>query len=59
MNFHRIKKLLPMVSHDLLARNRKIVIHGIWNPRACEKNVKLSTNNLKVCNLSIDDSLND
>ena len=28
------KKLLPMVSHDLWARNQKIVIHGIWNPRA-------------------------
>ena len=27
-----------MGSHDLKARNRKIVFHGIWNPRAwnCE-----------------------
>ena len=24
-----------MVSHDLWARNQKIVIHRIWNPRAC------------------------
>ena len=29
------KKLLQMVSHDLWARNQKIVIRGIWNPRAC------------------------
>ena len=24
-----------MVSHNLWAQNQKIVIHGIWNPRAC------------------------
>ena len=35
MNFRGIKKLLQMVSHDLWAQNRKIVFHGIWNPRAC------------------------
>ena len=29
------KKLLQIVSHDLWAWNQKIVIHGIWNPRAC------------------------
>ena len=34
MNFHGTKKLLQMVFHDLWALNRKIVIHGIWNPRA-------------------------
>ena len=34
MNFHGTKKLLQMVFHDLWAMNRKIVIHGIWNPRA-------------------------
>ena len=34
MNFHGTKKLLPMVSQDLWARNRKIVFHGNWNPRA-------------------------
>ena len=28
MKFHETKKLLQMVSHDLWARNRKIVIHG-------------------------------
>ena len=35
MIFHGTKKLSPIVSHDLWARNRKIVIYGISNPRAC------------------------
>ena len=35
MNFQGTKKLLQMVSLDLWARNWKIVIHEIWNPRAC------------------------
>ena len=34
MNFHGTKKLSQMVFHDLWALNQKIVIHGIWNPRA-------------------------
>ena len=34
MNFHGTKKLLLLVSHDLWARNWKIVFHGNWNPRA-------------------------
>ena len=40
MNFHGTKKSLLMVSHDPWAQTRKIVIHGIWNPRAwtCKKN---------------------
>ena len=29
------KKLLQIFSHDLWAWNQKIVIHRIWNPRAC------------------------
>ena len=28
MNFHGTKKLLVMVSHNLWAQNRKIVVHG-------------------------------
>ena len=37
MNFHGTKKLLPIVSHDLWAQNRKIVIHGIWIPSAWDR----------------------
>lgn len=35
MNFPGTRKLLVMVSHNLWARNQKIVVHGNWNPRAC------------------------
>ena len=37
MNFLGSKKLLLIVTctRDLWARNRKIVILGIWNPRTC------------------------
>ena len=42
MSFHGTKKLLLIVSHDLWAWNWKIVIHGIWNPRACGYLVDLS-----------------
>ena len=34
MNFHGTEKKLQKGSHDLWERNRKIVYHKIWNPKA-------------------------
>ena len=35
MIFDGTEKILLKGSHDLWERNRKIVYHKIWNPRAC------------------------
>ena len=46
MTFHKTKKLLQMVSHDLGARNWKIVFHGIGNPRACPPMTRMTSQSL-------------
>ena len=53
MNFHKTKKLLQMVSHDLGARNWQIVFHGIWNPRACSPITRMNSQPLPPSSASI------